>query len=80
MELRLDYDNPNELAIDIKDDGKGFDIKEAQISASSRGKLGLMSMRQRTASLGGTLDINSIPNQGTEIFIRIPFHGIIYSI
>lgn len=72
VELHLECIN-GKLTIDIKDDGKGFDIKEAQISASSRGKWGLMSMRQRTTSLGGTLDINSMPNQGTEIFIRIPF-------
>lgn len=71
-ELHLEYNDNKELVIDIKDDGKGFDIDEAELSASSCGKLGLISMRQRTISLGGKLVINSKPNQGTEVLVNIP--------
>ena len=80
VNLSLDYDVLNELTIKIKDDGIGFDCREAGLSASARGKWGLMSMRQRVASLGGTLVINSIPKQGTEIMVRIPFRRIEYNI
>lgn len=71
-ELRLEYTAANELVIDIKDDGRGFDLNQAESSASNLGKWGLMSMRQRTASLGGTVVINTVPNLGTEIFFDIP--------
>ncbi|MDD5595968.1 MAG: sensor histidine kinase [Candidatus Omnitrophica bacterium] len=79
VELRLDYNALSELTINIKDDGKGFDLKEIQEKASL-GKLGLLSMRQRAASLGGALNINSMPNQGTEILVKIPISGIVYNI
>lgn len=69
--LHLGYNN-KDLVIDIKDDGKGFDINEAELFASGCGKLGLVSMRQRAISLGGKLTINSTPNQGTEIHVDIP--------
>ena len=72
----LDCNELNELVIDIKDDGKGFDVKEAQASSSGFGKWGLMSMRQRAISLGGVLTINSIPNQGTEILVKIPLRDV----
>ncbi len=79
VELRLDYNALSELTINIKDDGEGFDLKETQEKASL-GKLGLLSMCQRAASLGGTLTISSIPNQGTEILVKIPISGIVYNI
>ncbi|MFZ5800366.1 MAG: HAMP domain-containing protein [Candidatus Omnitrophota bacterium] len=72
VELCLVTQDQNVLAINIKDDGQGFQINEAQASASREGKWGLMSMRQRANSLGGSLVISSVPNQGTEISVRIP--------
>jgi signal transduction histidine kinase len=80
VNLSLDYDVPNELSIKIKDDGIGFDAEETGLSTSTCGKWGLMSIRQRVASLGGNLTINSIPKQGTEILVRIPFRRIEYNI
>ncbi len=80
VQLSLDYNGTNELAISIKDDGKGFDLKEAQILASSGGKWGLMGMGERASALGGTLAINSAPNRGTELIVRIPYSSIIYNI
>ena len=71
VQLHLRYTN-KDLVIDIKDDGKGFDINEVELSASGCGKLGLISMRQRAISLGGEFAINSALNQGTGIHINIP--------
>lgn len=72
VELRLEY-NHGKLSIEIKDDGKGFDIRETELAVSSCGKWGLIGMRQRASSLGGSLVINSAPQQGTRIYINIPF-------
>ncbi len=80
IEVSLDCNELEELAVNIKDDGKGFDVKQAQESASGFGKWGLMSMRQRALSLGGTLVINSIPGHGSEVKVRIPLNAIEYTI
>lgn len=53
----------------IEDDGKGFDPNE-KINIDDG--LGLISMRERAALVGGTLEIESTPGEGTTIFARIP--------
>jgi signal transduction histidine kinase len=51
----------------IKDDGHGFDV------AAARGRgVGLSSMSERLAALGGTLEIHSAIGQGTEVLARCP--------
>jgi len=73
VELLLECSRNNELTVNIKDDGQGFDIDQAELSDSGFEKLGLASMRQRASSLGGTLAINSVSRQGTEVSLNIPF-------
>jgi signal transduction histidine kinase len=41
-------------------------------STSSQGGLGLRGMRERAALLGGSVQIESTPDQGTTVFVRIP--------
>jgi signal transduction histidine kinase len=55
------------LALDISDNGLGFDSEGA-----FPGHLGLRSMRERAARLGGTLGIDSAPGRGTHIRVRVP--------
>jgi signal transduction histidine kinase len=50
----------------VTDDGTGFATKTAV-----RG-LGLTSMRERAASVGGTLAVQSTPGQGTVIRLEVP--------
>jgi PAS domain S-box-containing protein len=56
-----------QLELCITDDGKGFDP-----SATFAGHLGLHSMRERAAALGGTLDIQSTSGQGTRVSVQMP--------
>lgn len=49
------------LQVRISDDGKGFDV-----SASKKGN-GLTNMQKRTTAHKGTFNINSAPNEGTEL-------------
>ncbi len=51
----------------IADDGRGFDPR-----GQYPGHLGLQSMRERTAAVGGTLEIDSSPGQGTRLEARFP--------
>ncbi len=74
VELNLQCNEQNGLTIDIKDDGRGFDIDQVDLSARERGRWGLASMRQRAVSLGGSLIINSKPGKGTEVSIKIPLN------
>ncbi len=60
---------PSEIQLKIRDHGAGFDLESAM---HGRG-LGLVSMRERVSLLRGTISIDSRPNSGTLIQVRIPF-------
>ncbi len=55
------------ITLAIADDGVGFDP-----GGAFAGRLGLTSMRERVARLGGTLRVESAPGSGTKISVRIP--------
>ncbi|MCX7068420.1 MAG: sensor histidine kinase [Methylococcales bacterium] len=57
----------NTLTLIIADDGNGL----ALLANSPRG-MGLCSMRYRARALGGDLNIDSNPNQGTTVSCKIP--------
>jgi signal transduction histidine kinase len=59
-------DTTGVLRLEVRDDGAGFDREQA-----SRG-LGLTSMRDRIAAVGGELTIVSSPGHGTRIIGTIP--------
>jgi signal transduction histidine kinase len=56
------------VTLTVKDDGCGFDVDEAL----SRGRLGLLGMRERAQMLGGTFAISSSPGRGTVICVDAP--------
>lgn len=53
---------PQQMEMEIADDGKGFDPGRAHV-----GGLGLTTMRERAGLLGGSLDIFSSPGKGTRV-------------
>ena len=59
------------IQLTIKDDGIGFD-PDCPANGKERQGLGLLRMRERAASLGGSLSVKSAPRIGTEIEVRIP--------
>ncbi|MDW8060910.1 MAG: ATP-binding protein [Thermomicrobium sp.] len=62
--------HPSEIVIEVTDDGQGF-RPEAVVPTSSGG-FGLQGMRERAELVGGQLDIQSRPGQGTTIRLRLP--------
>jgi len=56
----------------IKDDGVGFDPEKPPVGRKGRGSLGLFGMRERVSHAGGTLELTSMQDGGTEIRVRIP--------
>ena len=53
----------------IEDDGKGFD---PGVAVDGEQGMGLLSMRERAAQVGGTLEIESTPGGGTTVYVRVP--------
>ncbi len=59
----------NTLLVTIEDDGVGFDAADTR---SADGGLGLVSIRERVAQLGGTLRLESGPASGTRLTVEVP--------
>ncbi len=57
----------NHVEVDIKDDGKGFNVAEIRTSTH-----GLAGMRHRVEAAGGRLTVISAPGQGTRISAVLP--------
>ncbi len=62
------------VALDVHDDGAGFDVDHAlaQPDGSQSSGFGLRSMRERVEALGGTLSIESAPQEGTTVAVALP--------
>ena len=60
------------LRCSIKDNGIGFDVSSLSARTGERG-LGLIGIRERLNSLGGSPSLVSTPGQGTELVITIPY-------
>jgi signal transduction histidine kinase len=53
------------LRLTVKDNGRGFNVKNA-----SQHRNGLRTMAERVKELKGNIEINSSPDEGTEIEIN----------
>ena len=54
----------------IEDDGKGFDARGAAADAAAH--VGLQIMRERAATIGAELTIESVPGRGTRVVLDLP--------
>ncbi|HKT34904.1 MAG TPA: sensor histidine kinase [Nitrospira sp.] len=67
----------DELRIQVRDEGAGFDVTaaaaaaEATISGASS-KFGLFSIRERMKALGGSFEIHSVLGKGTTATLTLP--------
>lgn len=57
------------ITLTVQDDGIGFDTQ--RLADSHRG-LGLISMAERLRLVHGTVTIDSIPHQGTRLYVTVP--------
>ncbi|MGH3122693.1 MAG: ATP-binding protein, partial [Streptosporangiaceae bacterium] len=57
----------DEVALDVRDDGRGFEGSEGSAAG-----FGLAAMRQRIEGLSGTLQVESEPGGGTAISACVP--------
>ena len=61
-----------EARVIIRDNGPGFDLDSAIMRG---GQFGLQTMKERAASVGGALRIDSHPGAGTAIEVVVPLEG-----
>lgn len=54
-----------EVLLDVRDDGRGY---AEPVGAG----FGLISMRQRIRSIGGHMDVQGAPGEGTSVSVRVP--------
>jgi len=67
--VQLEY-GPSRIALEVRDDGRGFAAAEQH--AASSGHYGLTGMRERAAAIGGTLEVSSEPGAGTTVRLQAP--------
>jgi PAS domain S-box-containing protein len=71
LSIRLAKENSG-LVLEIRDDGKGFDVAKRWIEMVREGHLGLVGASERAQALGGHLEIISAPGRGTLLRTIIP--------
>ena len=59
------------LTLAVVDNGRGFNIRKIEESEC----LGLAGMRERAGLIGGTLEIQSKPQKGTQVYFKLPLQA-----
>jgi signal transduction histidine kinase len=70
--VTLSYDG-DEVAVDVDDDGTGFDPVAARAPRDGGG-FGIEALRQRARALGGSAHVESEPGRGATLVLRVPAH------
>jgi signal transduction histidine kinase len=71
VNLRLQFRKDN-LQVEIRDNGKGFNLSQTLDSAVSVGHMGLLGMKQRAEMLGGDIKIKTGEGSGTVLTLNLP--------
>jgi signal transduction histidine kinase len=61
----------DEVTLDVRDDGVGFAVGDAA-AGDTHGGFGIAGMRMRAARVAGVLEVESEPNGGTAVSVRLP--------
>ncbi len=73
LELCTEAEDQQVILLEVSDSGPGFEQDSADNSARH---LGLIGMRDRAESLGGTFEVHSAPGQGATIRVCLPLEHI----
>jgi len=75
ISISLNY-KVNDLILLVEDNGKGFDIKNLEVSnPNSSIGVGLKNMSRRAELIGGKFSIKSSEGKGTKVIISIPINS-----
>ena len=67
--LKLDRD---QVTLRIRDDGRGFELPANWLEPARSGHLGLLGASERAAAIGGQLEVESAPGEGTLVQVTAP--------
>jgi signal transduction histidine kinase len=76
VSVRLERQD-GEITLSVEDNGRGFDPEVPP--SDGREHFGLSIMRARAARIGGQVDIESAPGEGTRLVLRWPLYGTLSS-
>ncbi|MFE9257194.1 MacS family sensor histidine kinase [Streptomyces sp. NPDC006879] len=66
-------DEPDAAVVTVRDDGPGIEPGRLE-EAEGEGRMGVaLSIRGRLRELGGSAEVVSVPGQGTEVELRVPW-------
>jgi PAS domain S-box-containing protein len=69
--VRLMLDD-QQVVLEIEDNGQGFELPSRWIQLARQGHLGLIGARERTEAIGGKLEVQSSPGEGTLVRAIVP--------
>jgi signal transduction histidine kinase len=64
--------DPAQITLEVRDNGKGFDVPERWLDLVREGHYGLAGAVERVESIGGKFKVESLPGMGTLIRITTP--------
>lgn len=70
--VKVCCDDGSPWTFEIEDRGAGFSDTEGKDVAVGKTNLGLTTVRRRIREIGGTMDVESKPGQGTRILLTVP--------
>lgn len=62
----------NNLLVEIKDNGVGFDVEKTRATYDQRSSLGMINLFERSEAIGGQCNIDSASGKGTTVRINVP--------
>ncbi len=68
----LEFAQGRVVILQVRDDGRGFEVERVLKNAQARGSVGLKQMRERVERAGGTFTIETAPRQGTRLQMELP--------
>lgn len=71
VEIRL-LGTEDQLEMRVSDNGRGFDLQDALDRAHSEKRFGLLGMQERAYLMGGILETETAPGQGTALRVMLP--------
>jgi PAS domain S-box-containing protein len=66
----------DEVRLEVRDWGQGFDLKRAREGAAAGERVGVAGMRERLVLIGGRLEVQSTRGRGTTIRATVPLPTI----
>lgn len=79
VEIDLDLSHDDRVLLRVEDDGVGFDSAHSHNGRGASG-VGLFGMIERVNLVGGKLDVDSSPGEGTEIRVTVPLRSAAFNL